>query len=45
MHTVWSVVLYATETWTMTKADGERLEASEMWVWWRMEKISWVDKV
>jgi len=30
---------------TMTEADRERLEAFEMWVWQRMEKISWVDKV
>jgi len=29
----------------MTKADRERLEAFEMWVWLRIEKISWVDKV
>jgi len=31
----------------MTKADRERerLEAFEMWVWRRMEKIIWVDKV
>jgi len=29
----------------MTEADRERLEAFEMWVWQRMEKISWVDKV
>ena len=33
------------ETWTMTKADRERLEAIKMWFWRRMDKISWVDKV
>ena len=27
------------------KADRERLEAMEMWIWRRMEKISWVDKI
>jgi len=43
--TVWSVALYGAETRTMTKADRERLEVFEMWVWQRMEKISWVDKV
>jgi len=42
---LWSVVLYAWETWTMTQADRKRLEAMEMWIWRRMEKISWVDKV
>lgn len=43
--TIWSVVLYGAETWTMTQADKERLEAFEMWLWRRMLKISWVDKV
>ena len=42
---LWSVVLYASETWSMTQADRKRLEAMEMWVWTRMEKISWVDKI
>jgi len=37
--------LYASETQTMTQADGKRLEAMEMWIWRRMEKISWVDKM
>jgi len=39
---VWSVALYAAETWTQTDS---RLEAFEMWIWRRMEKISWLDKV
>jgi len=43
---VWSVALYAAETWTMdTQADRDRIEALEMWIWRRMEKISWMDKV
>jgi len=29
---VWSVAIYDAETWTMTQADRERLEAVEMWV-------------
>ena len=43
--TIWSVVLYGAETWTMTQTDKERLEAFEMWTWRRMLKVSWVDKV
>jgi len=39
------VVLYASETRTMTQADRKRLEAMEMWIWRRMEKISWMDKI
>ena len=42
---LWSVVLYASETWSMTQADRKRLEAMEMWIWRRMKKISWVDKI
>jgi len=42
---VWSVALYAAETWTLTQTDRRRLEACEMWTWRRMEKISWLDEV
>ena len=38
---VWSVVLYGSETWTMRKEDIKKIEAFEMWIWRRMEKISW----
>jgi len=41
---VWHVALYAAETWTLTQTD-RRLEAFEVWIWRRMEKISWLDKV
>jgi len=43
-YLVWTVALYATETWTLTQTD-RRSEAFEMWTWRRMEKISWLDKV
>ena len=33
------------ETWTLRKEDERRLEVFEMWVWWRMEKISWKERV
>ena len=42
---VWSVALYAAKTWTLTQTDRRRLEDFEMWIWRRMEKISWLDKV
>jgi len=37
---VWSVALYAAEMWTLVQTDRKRLEACEMWIWRRMEKIS-----
>jgi len=36
--------MYAAETWTLMQADRNRLEAFEMRIWRRMEKISWKDK-
>ena len=44
-YLVWSVALYATETWMLTQTVRRRLEAFEMWIWKGMEKISWLDKV
>lgn len=41
---VWSVALYGAETWTLRKEDERRLNALEMWLWRRMEKISWKAK-
>src|SRR6218665_1994539 len=38
-----SVVLYGSETWTMRKEDIKRLEAFMMWIWRRMERISWME--
>jgi len=42
---VWSVALYASETWTISKTVMKRIEAFEMWIWRKMEKISWTAKV
>jgi len=41
---IWPVALYGCETWTMNKEALGRLEAFEMWVWRRCEKVSWKDK-
>ena len=40
-----SVALYGSESWTMRKNEIDRLSAFEMWIWRRMEKISWKAKV
>ena len=42
---VWSNALYSAETWTMLKADIERLEAFEMWCWRQMLNVKWQDRV
>src|SRR6476469_4061355 len=41
---VWPIVLYGCETWTMRKEEINRFNASEMWVWRKMGKVSWMDK-
>jgi hypothetical protein len=41
---VWSVALYGCETWTLRKEEVRRLDALEMWLWRRMEKISWTER-
>ena len=30
---VWSVLLYGYETWTLKKANEKRLQTGEMWFW------------
>jgi len=42
---VWSVATYAAETWTLREVDRKKIEAFEMWIWRRMEKIIWRDKI
>ena len=42
---IFSVALYAAGTWTLMKADVRPLEAFEMCICRRMERISWVDKI
>ena len=42
---VWSVTLYSCETWTLRKDDCKRLEAFEMWIWRRMFKIKWIERL
>ena len=41
---IWSVALYASETWTLQKEEMRRINALEIWFWRRMEKISWTEK-
>ena len=36
-----TIALYASETWTLNKADRNRIAAFEMWCWRRMLRIPW----
>ncbi|GFR61853.1 endonuclease-reverse transcriptase [Elysia marginata] len=42
---VWSPFLYAGETWTLNKNTEKRIEAMEMWIYRRKQRISWKEKV
>ena len=42
---VWSVALYDAETWTIRKDDIRKIEAFEMWIWRKIERISWTEKI
>lgn len=41
---VYSVLLYGSETWTLTKSLEKKIEAFEMWIFRRLGKISWTEK-
>jgi hypothetical protein len=40
-----STAVYGAETWTLRKVDQKHVEIFEMWCWWRVENISWTDRV
>src|SRR6218665_3676057 len=40
---VWSFTLYGADTCPMRKEDVKRIDAFEMWIWRRMEIISWAE--
>ena len=42
---VWSTLLYGCETWTITQAHINKLQAFEMWVYRKIKRISWTDKI
>lgn len=42
---VFSVLLYGVESWTLTQNTSNRLEAFEMWVYRRILRISWTDRI
>ena len=42
---IWPTLFYGAETWTITKSMLSRLDAFEMWVYRRVLKISWTDKI
>ena len=38
---VFPVVTYGCETWTVKKAEGQRIDAFELWCWRRLLRVPW----
>ena len=41
---IWSVALYACETWTLKKQEERMIEAMEMWLWRRVLRVKWTER-
>ena len=39
--TVFPVVMYGCESWTIKKAEGQRIDAFELWCWRRLLRVPW----
>ena len=38
---VFPVVIYGCEIWTIKKAEGQRIDAFELWCWRRLLRVPW----
>ena len=41
---VFSVVMYGCESWTIKKAECQRIDAFELWCWRRLLRVPWTTK-
>ena len=41
VHLVKAVVMYGCESWTMKKAEHQRIDAFELWYWRRLLRVPW----
>ena len=38
---IFPVVMYRYESWTVKKAEGQRIDAFELWCWRRLLRVPW----
>src|SRR5574337_16378 len=38
---IFLVVMYGCESWTVKKAEGRRMDTSELWCWRRLLRVPW----
>ena len=41
---VFPVVMYGCESWTIKKAEHQRIDASELWCWRRLLRVPWTSR-
>ena len=41
---VFPVVMYGCESWTIKKADHQRIDAFELWCWKRLLRVPWASR-
>ncbi len=41
---VFPIVLYGAETWTMRKHERRKIDAFELWCWRRVLRVSWMER-
>ena len=41
---VFPVVMYRCESWTVKKAERQRIDAFEMWCWRRLLRVPWTER-
>ena len=42
---VFPVVMYGCESWTIKKADRQRIDAFELWCWRRLLRVPWTTRI
>ena len=41
---IFPVVMYECESWAVKKAEGQRIDAFELWCWRRLLKVPWTER-
>ena len=41
---VFPVIMYGFESWTIKKAERQRIDAYELWCWRRLLRVSWTTR-
>ena len=41
---VFSIVMYVCDSWTIKKAEGQRINAFKLWCWRRLLRVPWTTR-